>query len=103
MIEEDGLLNNATEMGNLLKSELLKLQMKYPALINNTRGRGLMCAFDMPSAGKRNELRSKAFEEGMLILACGTRSIRFRPILAVTQDDILKGIELLEHTISRVI
>lgn len=102
IIEEDKLIDNAAEMGNLLQSKLLSLQRKYPMLISNVRGKGLMCAFDMPTSVQRNNLRLKAFDEGMLILGCGDHSIRFRPTLTVTEDEILKGIEILDRTISKV-
>ncbi|HHE46507.1 MAG TPA: aminotransferase class III-fold pyridoxal phosphate-dependent enzyme, partial [Bacteroidetes bacterium] len=35
--------------------------------------------------------------------ACGDHSIRFRPTLTVTEDEIHQGIEILDKTISKII
>ncbi len=103
IMAEDNLVENAARTGSLLSDELLKLQRKYPDFISNARGRGLMCAFDVATTEKRDELRTKAFDKGMLVLACGDHSIRFRPTLTVTEDEIHQGIEILDKTISKII
>ncbi|MDP8239818.1 MAG: L-lysine 6-transaminase [Candidatus Hatepunaea meridiana] len=102
IIEEDKLILNAKRMGESLLDELHNLQNSYPKLLSNVRGRGLMCAFDLPNTEIRDKLRGKAYEEGMLILACGDHSIRFRPTLTITEEDIHKGIEILEMAIKDV-
>lgn len=87
IIKEDDLLNNASRMGKELQKTLAELQKDFP-VISNARGLGLMCAFDLPDGGTRDRLRNLAFEEGLLILACGVKSIRFRPILCITEEEI---------------
>ena len=103
IMEEENLIDNTVKMGDLLLGELLAVQKKYPSLITNARGRGLMCAFDVATTEKRNELRTKTFDAGMIILACGDRSIRFRPTLTISEDEIRKGIEILDRTISMIV
>ncbi|NQU06170.1 MAG: L-lysine 6-transaminase [Calditrichaeota bacterium] len=99
IIEDDKLIENAAQMGNVLLSELLNLQRKYHNFVTNVRGRGLMCAFDMPTSELRDSLRGKTYEEGALVLACGDHSIRFRPTLTVTEDEIKKGVEILDRVL----
>ena len=100
IIDEDNLVENAAEVGKILLGGLMDLQDKYPQLVSNVRGRGLMCAFDMSTVEKRNALRQASYEQGVLILPCGEKSIRFRPILAVTADDIARGLKTVENTLS---
>lgn len=88
IMEEDNLVANAAEMGKVLVGELQKIQDKFPALISNTRGRGLMCAFDVVTPDKRDELRNRLFNDGVMVLACGNKSIRFRPSLAICVKEI---------------
>ena len=88
VIREDRLLANASSMGGEMKSVLQEIQEDYPALVSNVRGLGLMCAFDLPDEKKRDSLRNAAFKEGLLVLGCGTNSIRFRPILCIENDTI---------------
>ncbi|MDY6985731.1 MAG: L-lysine 6-transaminase [Candidatus Thermoplasmatota archaeon] len=86
-IKEENLLANASRMGKELKDVLLRLQEDFP-IMSNVRGLGLMCAFDLPDGKTRDRLRSAAFEEGLLLLGCGVKSVRFRPVLCVTEEEI---------------
>ena len=59
------------------------LQRGHDGLIDNVRGRGLMCAFDAPSRAARDSIIARCFEQRLLVLPCGTRGVRFRPALTV--------------------
>jgi L-lysine 6-transaminase len=100
IIDEEKLVDNAARMGEMLLGELQALQKKYPKLLSNARGRGLMCAFDLPKKEQRDELRKRLYEAGLLILVCGERTIRFRPILNVTEKDIKDGISIIDKTLA---
>jgi L-lysine 6-transaminase len=101
IIEEENLLANASKMGKELKDVLLKLQEDFP-IISNVRGLGLMCAFDLPDGKTRDRLRSVTFEEGLLLLGCGVKSIRFRPVLCVTEEEINDMDNRLRKTLKRL-
>jgi len=102
IVKEDRLVNNAAQVGKALLGELLALQKKRPKLVSNARGRGLMCAFDLPTRKQRDELRKALFESGLIILACGDRSIRFRPALNITADDIYTGMKIIDRTLAKM-
>src|SRR5690606_30799986 len=53
VIEQENLLENVNVQGAYLKTELEKLQDKYPR-VSNVRGMGLFLAFDLPSDEERN-------------------------------------------------
>jgi len=97
IIDQDRLVDNAALMGDVLLGELERLAERHPHLISNVRGRGLMCAFDLPTVRLRDELRRSLFEKGVLILACGERSLRFRPLLTVSAEEIGRGIARLDE------
>ena len=94
IIEEDGLVANAARIGELFKAGLQELSGKFPA-IDNVRGRGLFLAFDLPDTATRNQVRSACWEAGLASLACGTRSIRFRPSLTFSETDVVRALEIL--------
>ncbi len=96
IIEKDNLAQNANEVGKYLLQKLRVLEQNYEGIISNTRGLGLMCAFDLPTKEKRDAFIGKARENGLLILACGDNSIRFRPHLVVTKQEIDLGIGIIE-------
>ena len=94
IISEERLVENARGTGDYLRAQLESVQQEFPQLIVNARGRGLMCAFDLPDGERRDRFRQEAFAKRMLILGCGLSSIRFRPSLTVTREDIDKGMDI---------
>ena len=91
IIEEDNLVENSAVVGKYLLEKLQSLGEKFPQLMSNIRGRGLMCAFDLPTTEMRNEFRNYAFEMGLIVLPCGEKTIRFRPALICQKDDVDKA------------
>ena len=67
--------------------------------MSNARGLGLMCALDLPTAELRGKVVRRCFEDGMIVLPCGPRSVRFRPTLSVTAEAIAEGVTRLERAI----
>lgn len=101
IIEEERLVENARVQGELLLAGLHNLAQEFPAVISNARGRGLMCAIDAPDTLARNRLLMAFLREKLLMVACGERSIRFRPHLVVTADEIRQGIEIIRKVIAK--
>ncbi len=66
-------------------------------LVSNARGRGLMIAFDLPTPEIRNKAQEAIIKAGLLLLTCGTRSIRFRPPLNLTRAEADQSLELLRQ------
>jgi L-lysine 6-transaminase len=101
IIEQDGLIRHAAEAGALLLSLVEELAARHPAVVSNPRGRGLTCAFDVPDGAVRErvlgELRTV---HHVLLLGGGATSVRFRPCLAVTEDDLRKGVAAVDAVLS---
>jgi L-lysine 6-transaminase len=93
IVERDGLILNARILGERLLAGLNKLQAEHPGLVSSARGRGLMCAFDLPDAEVREAVLARIRDDGgVLLLPCGERSIRLRPALSVTTEEIEYGV-----------
>ena len=58
-------------------------------------GNGLFAAFDAPGTEVRTRLRTGCFQRGLIILPSGERSIRFRPALNVSEEEIDEGISII--------
>ncbi|KAH9519756.1 hypothetical protein Btru_070833 [Bulinus truncatus] len=80
-IKENRLIDNAAKVGQALLNGLLELQSLYPGLLKNARGLGLMCAVDVPTTEKRDEIIHKLRNKGVNIGGCGASTIRLRPCL----------------------
>jgi L-lysine 6-transaminase len=95
IIHEERLLENASKVGAHLLAGLERLQGEAPELMSNARGRGLMCAIDFADGALRDAVAEKAYELGVIILGCGEQSLRFRPPLDVTAEEVDEALELL--------
>jgi L-lysine 6-transaminase len=102
MVEEN-ILENVRSQSAILLEGLNSLRKRYPEQISNVRGRGLMCAFDMSTSEIRDKMISEIYKNGAIILPCGDRSIRFRPPLNITEEDILKGLEIISKAAGSVL
>ncbi|WP_370896162.1 L-lysine 6-transaminase [Chryseobacterium gossypii] len=102
VIEKENLIENARVVGEYLLEGLQKMAMKYPDKISNARGRGLMCAIDLPTHEQRNLLRDELFNDGLIILGCGDQSLRFRPHLNVTKEEIQLALDKIEQNITKI-
>ncbi len=101
IMEQECLVENAAEMGQLILGRLDELAAREP-MISAVRGRGLMIAFDLPDAEKREQFYRGLFEIGLLAIRCGDRSIRFRPVLDIKEDDIAEAMALLGEQCRRM-
>ena len=101
VIQEETLVENAARMGQRLLAGLEDLGSRFE-LVGNVRGRGLMAAFTLPTAGLRDELRRECWEQGLATLASGPRSIRFRPCLNVASGEIDRALEILDTSLGKV-
>ncbi len=89
VIESESIFARVAPLGELLLRRLVQAQEEHPALLSNARGRGLMCAVDLPDVATRDEVVGRmAVAERVLILTSGMRSIRFRPTLTVLADEL---------------
>lgn len=88
IIEKDNLIDNACECGKELLEGFENLQNEFPGIISNSRGRGLMCAFDLQDGRTRDTFRRKLVEEKLLVVGCGEKSIRLRPHLVITPEEV---------------
>ena len=101
IIMEEELLANAAARGAELLAGLHKIEERH-AIVTNARGQGLLCAIDLPNQSTRDAAIKRAFSDGMLVLACGRNSLRFRPTLNVTAEIIQEGLARLEAAITEV-
>ena len=92
IIKEDKLVENAEAVGKYFLWQLEKLGL------NNARGRGLMLAFDLGDEVHRDKVLERLSSD-MLALACGQKSIRFRPHLTFTEQDVDVAIDFVKKAL----
>ena len=99
IIDEEKLTQNAATVGAHLLRGLHALANEFSDRISNVRGKGLMCAMDLPNGETRDRVRDRMFEEGAIILGCGTHSLRFRPPLDITAAEVDEALDLVRKAL----
>lgn len=104
IIDEDGLLDNCKKMGSYFKTRLMELKDKYPNVIGDVRGVGLMIAMEIvdedgkPDAKMTAEIKEKALDRDVLLLTCGSdhNVVRFIAPLIITEKEIDIVIDVID-------
>ncbi len=96
---EEGLMENARRVGELLLTELTT-RLTPLAPVREVRGRGLMLAVEFASPELRDRAVRAAFEAGLLTLPAGPAALRIAPPLILGREEALKGAAILEEVIA---
>ncbi len=103
IIEEDGLLERTAASGITLLDGLRGLEKTFPGKVTNSRGLGLFVAFDLPDHETRNAALGKMVDGGLIGLASGTHSIRFRPPLILEEKHVQEGLQRVEGALGNLL
>jgi len=93
LTEDEIILDNCRRMGSYLVDELNNLKLKYPDIIKDIRGKGLLIGMELNIAGE--DVVRECLKKGVIINCTMERVLRFLPPLDVSQPDIDKVIETL--------
>lgn len=104
---EDGMMENAAEMGEFILDALAEMQVRHPSL-GDVRGRGLMIGVEFvqdktskePAHDLRDDIVHLAFQNGLLLLGCGRSTIRIAPPLMIEQPLVEQGLEVFEEAVT---
>lgn len=105
-----GLAENASRTGAYFIERLRELAQGYPC-IGEVRGKGLMIGMELidnddlrtPARALCDEVITRAFHNGLLLLSCGTSTVRFMPPLTVSTREIDEAIALLRTALDQAL
>lgn len=101
IVEEEGLLANARDKGVWLRGELRSLAARFPSVLRDPRGRGLMCAVSFTDPALRDRAIVDVRERHhTLFLPSGPDSLRWRPPLSVRDEELSDAVAALRSTVS---
>jgi 4-aminobutyrate aminotransferase/(S)-3-amino-2-methylpropionate transaminase len=114
VIEEENLIDSANRVSDTFTPRLESLQAKYPKVIGHLRtSHGAMmamelvqnCDADQPDAELTKNLLGKAYEKGLILLACGSRGnvIRFLPALNISNALINEGMDIIGECLAELV
>ena len=98
VLKEEKMAENATVMGELLRSELAKLKSPY---ITTIRGRGLLNAIVIKHANPEAswDFCLELKENGLLAKPTHGDKIRFAPPLIITKEQILESVDIIHRSL----
>lgn len=101
VIEAQRLFGNAARMGEYLLDRLQTLALRHGE-IGDVRGRGLMCAFSLPTTQERDHLVERLWsQEHVILLPSGKNSVRFRPPLIVSAEEIDAAVAAVSRVLAQ--
>jgi 4-aminobutyrate aminotransferase len=102
VIERDGLLDNATKVGEILLEGLRDIQSRHSGLVD-VRGVGLWIGLGFADHDAAAAVELAAFRRGLLLLSCGDDAIRISPPLVFREDQARTSLEVLEEAVAEAI
>ncbi len=111
VVQRDHLDKNAWTMGEFLKSELCRIQSKYPTIIKAVRGLGLMIGMELAEniaalAGPKSHaimFVNRLHEAGLLTIPAGNQVIRLLPPLNLRREEAAEGVKIIESVVAKLV
>jgi len=97
-LTQDGLIENAENMGKLFREGLEKLKEKH-SIIREIRGKGLMIGVELKFEVK--DILMNLMKEGILMLYSGRNILRILPPLVISKEDITKVLQTLDIVLTK--
>ncbi len=99
---QGGLVDNARIRGEQAQAGLAPLRTRYPSLVRDVRGRGLMLGVEFDTGEHAEEVQWAAFQRGLLVLECGKTSVRMSPPLTVTEAEMATGLRIFGEAVAEI-
>lgn len=97
-LSDETLQKGVVEKGRLFRDGFDKLRERFPELITEVRGRGLILGLQLTE--DPGAIVKAARERGLLVITAGTNTLRFVPSLVVSEEEIAEGLEILGEAIA---
>ena len=96
-LTQDGLIENAKNMGQKLRQGLEELKSKHK-IIREVRGKGLMIGVELKFEVK--DILMEGIKNGLLLLYSGRNILRFLPPLVISEEEITKTLKILDELLT---
>lgn len=97
VMADEKLLDNAGKIGAYMINELKKLQKKYPAIISEVRGKGLLIGAKLTKPGR--EIVEQCLTQGIIINCTAGDVLRFVPPLNITEQHVDQVVDALNQVL----
>lgn len=100
-IPNDDFLNNVTAVGDYFRGALVGLKTKYPTLITEVRGEGLLLGVELSDKNKLKgvEIVNECMKRGAIINCTVGKVLRFIPPLIITRAHVDEVVKILDEVL----
>ncbi len=95
IFEKEHILDHVAETAPYLYGKLQGLAQKYPSLITDVRGKGLLLGLEVTCGNA--EIVKRAMEKGLVLLTAGADVVRLAPPLVMKKEQMDAGIAVLDE------
>lgn len=99
-LSEPGFLADVQRKGDVFTREIKKIRQRFPEEVAEIRGRGLILGVQLKK--DPTPIVTAARERGLLVITCGSQTLRLVPPLVVEESEILEGMRILEEAMAVV-
>jgi 4-aminobutyrate aminotransferase / (S)-3-amino-2-methylpropionate transaminase / 5-aminovalerate transaminase len=113
VIQEEGLVENARKMGEILMPELVRIGRRFPEHVGVVHGRGLVAAMHIvkpggiePDAATASAIVRRCVAKGLMLFSpvgYGGASVKIAPPLVIQEEALRDGIAALEEAFEEVL
>lgn len=101
-LRDNAVAAQVEQKGLWLLQRLQQLHARYPALLREVRGRGLLCALELHDHALVQPLTRLCAEHGLLVVPTRNGVVRLLPDLLVTQASLEEGLGILDAVLQSV-
>lgn len=98
IIDSERLLDNVSELGEYLASQLAQLVTEFPGHVTSVRGRGLLRGITV--SGAPAQVTTACRENGMLASVAGEKCVRFAPPYVVSRGELDEAVAILRKVLA---
>jgi acetylornithine aminotransferase len=101
-LEKENILANVREQGEHLRSGLKQIAEKFPTLVAEVRGWGLINGMELHAETSLTsaDIVKAAMQEGVLLVPAGPKVVRFVPPLIVTAEEVEQVLQSIDRALS---
>ena len=95
IFEKEHIVEKVSELSEYFFAKLKKLSEKYPALITDVRGKGLLIGLEVSCLN--GDVVKKAMDKGLVVLTAGSNVVRMAPPLVIKREHIDSCCDILDE------
>lgn len=99
-LAEEELQKDVLKKEARFREHFSRIHQRFPTVVQEVRGRGLILGLQLGT--DPTPVITAARERGLLVITCGTNTLRFVPPLIISDEEIDKGMAILEDAMVSV-